>query len=102
MRFAGLSGLLHPELVHARECVGIFGFNGVPAVKIGHRPALLYKKTPVPARGFRMEFEAEKPQAILHHKIFDLWYCKVAFLHMKKQITAFTGAEKISEARDTG
>ena len=27
--------LLHPELVHARECIGILRFDLVPAIEIG-------------------------------------------------------------------
>ena len=78
------------------------GFDGVPAVEIGHRPASLREECPVLTGDRRAEFEAKKTQPVLRDKRLDCGKAESAFLHMKQQITTFAGTEKIGEAGEAG
>ena len=89
---ARCSELLHPELVHADESRRIFGFEHVPAVKIGG--GLVFRKASAIVLQ-RLAGEADKAKAVLAQESRDLRDRELMLLHVEQQVAAFAGGEEV-------
>src|SRR6478609_7195549 len=96
----GPSNLLHPELVHSRECVGEFRFNVMPTIKIGHRPAIVREQRAVFFQSVTIKSETEKSQFVFSEEGLDHRDRRAVLLHVKQQIAALAHAEIVVKSRE--
>src|SRR3990170_1671294 len=75
--------LLHPELVHGDEGVGIFLLELVPVVEIGSR-RVVGEPLRVALERSLVEREAEKHEPMLGEEVLDLRQREAVLLHVKK------------------
>src|SRR5207344_2810017 len=59
------SGLLNPELIHARKRIRVFGFKGVPTIEVRPRPPRRLEMTSVLLKHRKAEFKADKFESVL-------------------------------------
>src|SRR5262245_53846538 len=86
--FVRPSGLLNPELIHARERVRIFGLKGVPTIEIRPGNPRRREMTSVSLKRRGAEFKTEKFESVLCDKRLEHWNVQTGLLHMEEQIPA--------------
>src|SRR5665213_129666 len=93
--FSPSPALLHPELIHAGEGIGVFYFQSFPFAEVARRPAITGKKCANFLCGGFVKIEADEFQPMTIDEAFEGRNADTCFLYVEKQIAALAHAEEI-------
>src|SRR5712671_3271478 len=90
-------GLLDPELIHAHERRRVLDFERVPEIEIAQRSIVRVSLAEFLGVDTR---KADEREIVFFQKRLDLRQRQRVFLHVKEQVAALAGAEKIGKFRN--
>src|SRR6266567_3385597 len=89
--------LLDPELIHAHERRRVLDFERVPEIEITQKSFVRISLAEFLGVDTR---KADEREIVFFQKCLDLRQCQLVFLHVKEQVAALAGAEKIGKLRN--
>ena len=91
--------LVHPELIHSDECIGLLGLKAKPAIEIERRGGMRKaRREALQCRGIAQQ-ESGELQIIRRKKRLDFRQADAMLLHVKQQVTAFVHRIKVTQLR---